>query len=163
MLHQLNGGRIIYSDVPKKTAGEAGTEKNEWHFHEKRTLLGTILTRILGESLSFHCKLDFYYPKTMLEGKIYPRLRQSKYMNPDITDYYSAKVENICLSSMFRMKNPPSPLKVLCSCTDIYLQMTCESHCVEWEHFMWSQIKNTSFLSLPTISANFFNYSCSGS
>lgn len=41
----------------------------------------------------------------------------------------------------------------------IYVQMTCESHCVGWEHFMWSQVKNF-FLSLRTYSATFFICNC---
>lgn len=58
---------------------------------------------------------------------------------------------------MFVLKNPPSPLKLLCSCSYNYVQMTCESHYVGWEHFLWSQVKNSSFLSLRTYSAAFFN------
>lgn len=65
MLHQLSGVKVIYSDVPKKTAVEVGREKHEFHLLEKCTLLGIICKRVLGLIL-FHYKVDFYYPKTIL-------------------------------------------------------------------------------------------------
>lgn len=148
---------------PRRQQGKQAQRRMNDTFMKNVLCLALFLQGSWGSHSLFTVNLIFTTPRQCWKEKFIQDLGNQSIWTQISLIIILPKLKIFVYLLCLEWKNPPSPLKVLCSCTDIYLQMTCESHCVEWEHFIWSQIKNTSFLSLPTISANFFNYSCSGS
>lgn len=107
VLYQLSGGRDIYSDVSKKTAGEEGRGLHECHLLKKPYFSWSYSWKDDRGITLFSLKNLILTTPYLFGEVIWTQAFSNQYMNSDISVDYFAKVKNVDFLPCLYWKIPP--------------------------------------------------------